>query len=147
MGQLGPKMRRIGPAEGYTAGGLAHWCPACESMHQFALDGKNSCGAQWTWDGNVEAPTFAPSMNIVVNSPSHPHHQKDAATSVCHYFLRAGQLQFLGDCTHAMRGRMVQLPDLPLQLTDRYLGPQPAEKPADQSKALPPPHWLPEWMR
>ena len=123
MGQVGSKMRRVDRSDGYTAGGLAHWCPACEGMHQFALDGKNSSGAQWTWDGNVEMPSFSPSMNIRVNMPDMRGYQPDAMNSVCHYFLKAGVIQYLGDCTHAMKGQNVPLPELPLQLTDRYLGP------------------------
>lgn len=118
MSQVGTKMRRVGSAEGYTAGGLAHWCPGCEEMHQFALDGKNSSGAQWTWDGNVEAPSFSPSMNIRTNAPDHPHYQPDACSSVCHYFVRAGRIEYLGDCTHAMKGQTVPLPVLPARLRD-----------------------------
>lgn len=123
MGQVGTKMRRLGAADGYTAGGLAHYCPACEEMHQFALDGYNSSGAKWTWDGNVEAPSFIPSMHIKVNPPGHPEYQSDAGSSVCHYHLLGGVIDFLGDCTHAMRGTKVPLPDLPLQYTDAYLRP------------------------
>lgn len=88
MGQVGSKMRRVGAADGYTAGGLAHLCPACEEMHQFAIDGKNSSGARWTWDGNVELPTFAPSMNIRTGPrPTVPIGRPDAGQiDVCHYF-------------------------------------------------------------
>jgi hypothetical protein len=118
MGQVGSKMRRIGSADGYTAGGLAHWCPACEEMHAFALDGPNSSGAKWIWDGNVENPTFTPSMNITINAKSHPHYQPDAATSVCHYFLRNGAIEYLGDCTHSLKGQRIILPPLPAHLKD-----------------------------
>ena len=78
----------------------AHWCPGCEELHEFAVERPFHNGARWTWDGNVDAPTFSPSMNIGV-------------TERCHYFLKAGRLQFLGDCTHAFRGQTVPLPDLP----------------------------------
>lgn len=118
MGQIGRKMRRVGSSEGYTAGGLAHWCPACEEMHAFALDGKNASGAQWTWNGNVEAPSFSPSMLIKINPPGHPHYQPQATSSVCHYILTAGVINFCGDCTHAMKGQSVSLPDLPAHLKD-----------------------------
>ena len=114
MGQLGTKMRRLGHSDGYTAGGLAHWCPACEEMHQFAIDGKNSSGAQWTWDGNVEMPTFSPSMNIRTYGGPKGTDVKE----VCHYFLKAGVIQYLRDCTHAMKGQNVPLPVLPTALRD-----------------------------
>ena len=34
--------------------------------------------------------SFSPSMNIRTNPPDHPHYQRDAASSVCHYVLQAG---------------------------------------------------------
>jgi hypothetical protein len=118
MGQVGSKMRRVGSADGYTAGGLGHWCPACQEMHVFALDGKNSSGAQWTWDGDVENPTFSPSMFIKTNAPDDPRYQPQAMSSACHYFLKGGVIQYLGDCTHGLKGQNVPLPVLPEYLRD-----------------------------
>lgn len=121
MGQLGTKLRRAGRPEGYTANGLAHWCPACREMHQYALDGPNSSGARWTWDGNVERPTFNPSMNIRTNPVGDPHYQWQAMSSTCHYFLHNGQIQYLSDCTHALAGRTIDMPELPAHLRDNIL--------------------------
>ena len=117
MGQVGSKMRRIGAPQGYTASGLAHWCPACKEMHAFALDGKNSSGAQWTWNGNEQAPSFSPSMNIRTG-PYPSDDDQPGRIDVCHYFLTNGHLQYLGDCTHALSGQTVPLPDLPKHLQD-----------------------------
>lgn len=64
MSRLSAKLRSVGAADGYTAGGIAHWCPGCKRMHALAIDGYNSSGAKWTWDGNVDAPTCAPSVHI-----------------------------------------------------------------------------------
>lgn len=113
MGQVGSKMRRVGGRDGYTAGGLAHWCPGCAEMHAFALDGKNSNGAQWTWNGVVENPTFSPSMHITATDPD------TGEVEVCHYFLTNGVLQYLADCTHGLRNQRVILPELPSHLRDR----------------------------
>lgn len=120
MGQVGKYLRSVGHADGYTAGGYAHWCPACEKMHAFAIDGKNSSNAQWTFDGNVEAPTFNPSMNIKTGPrPTVPAGRPDAGRiDICHYILKAGQLQFQNDCTHALKGQTVPLPELPERLRD-----------------------------
>ena len=41
------------------------------------------------------------------------HYQPDIASTVCHHFIRDGKIQFLGDCTHALRGQTVDLPDIP----------------------------------
>ena len=118
MSQVGSKMRKIGHREGYSAGGLAHWCPACEEVHAFAIDHPNSHGAIWTWDGNVENPTFSPSMNIVINPVGHKHHNPEYPSEVCHYFLQNGVIQYLADCTHALKNQRVILPVLPAHLRD-----------------------------
>jgi hypothetical protein len=56
-------------------------------------------GHKWTFDGNMEAPKFSPSINIV---------------GQCHYFIQAGVIQFCGDSKHALAGQSVPLPDLPV---------------------------------
>lgn len=96
-----------------TSKGWAHMCPACKHSHLFYTKQPTSNGAMWTFDGNKTHPTFEPSMVETVNPKDHKHYQKDAPTSVCHYWLRAGIITFLMDCTHEMRGMKVPLPDIP----------------------------------
>lgn len=79
-------------------GALIHWCPGCEGLHQIETKQRNANGAIWSFDGNVEAPTFSPSINIVGR---------------CHYFIRGGQIEFCSDSRHELAGRTVPLPDLP----------------------------------
>lgn len=77
----------------------AHWCPGCRQLHIFNVYEPNSySNAIWTWDGNVDRPTFSPSMNIVGR---------------CHYFLKDGKIQFLSDCKHELASQTIDLPDLP----------------------------------
>jgi hypothetical protein len=38
---------------------------------------------------------------------------------VCHYFLRAGQIEYLDDCTHTLRGYKISLPALPELYRDK----------------------------
>lgn len=101
MGRVSAFLRNID-------GGFGHWCPGCGEMHVIHVDRPNSSGARWTFDGNVTAPTFAPSINISAHDP-----EGEIPDERCHYFLRAGQLVFLGDCTHALAGQTVPLPELP----------------------------------
>jgi hypothetical protein len=119
MGQVSRKLRNFGTA-GTKYRGFAHWCPGCEEMHVIATDGKNHSGAQWTFDGNLESPTFSPSINIRTGPrPTVPEGRPDASQiDVCHYFLKAGVIEYLGDCTHAMKGQRVPLPDLPASVAD-----------------------------
>lgn len=97
----------------YPQGGFGHWCPGCESGHEINVDAPNSSGAKWTFNGDASKPTFAPSINMQINPKGHKHYQPDIATTVCHYFIRDGRIEFLGDCTHKLRGQTVDLPDLP----------------------------------
>lgn len=79
-----------------------HYCPACKSLHGYAVDKPFENGAQWKWNGDVEKPTFTPSMNI------------NAGTKyTCHYFLTDGKIQYLSDCGHALAGQTIDLPKIP----------------------------------
>lgn len=78
------------------------WCPGCEDAHRID-DG-------WQFDGNLEAPTFSPS--ILVNYGYHPGHK------TCHSFIRAGFWEFLADSTHALAGQTVPMVDLPAWLAN-----------------------------
>lgn len=116
MAQLSSKLRSVRWPDGVT--GIVHWCPACGEMHAFSISGKNSSGAQWSWDSNVDAPTCNPSMNIRTNTPDMKGYNPCAGSSVCHYFLKGGQIQYTGDCTHSLKGQTVPLPDLPPHVQD-----------------------------
>lgn len=72
-----------------------HWCPGCERLHPLP--------DSWTFDGNVDMPTFNPSF---LQYPSEPSKR-------CHYFLHAGVLEFCADSHHALAGQNVPLPEIP----------------------------------
>lgn len=114
MSAIGTKLRRIGSNPSYS-GGLAHWCPACAEVHVFTIEGKNSSGAAWTWNGNIDKPTFTPSMLIRTGPrPTVPVGRPDAGrVDVCHYILTDGVINYCGDCTHGLAGQSVPLPDWP----------------------------------
>ena len=92
------KLHRRSPQNGEGKEIFFFHCPGCESGHAFYV-GAGS-GPRWTFDGNMERPTFSPSL--VNRWDQH----------VCHLFLRDGRIQFLSDCTHALAGQTVDLPDL-----------------------------------
>lgn len=112
------------PAHVY-GGHLAHWCPACKTLHEFAVHSAFRNGARWTHTGGYDAPTFSPSMNI--RTCQFPAASKRAGqTLVCHYFVKAGRIEYLSDCTHELAGQTVDLPDLPpsvleqIEVSQRY---------------------------
>lgn len=78
------------------------WCPGCNERHMIYVHGSPK-GPRWDWNGDTESPTFSPSI-LVHGNPAAP---------ICHSFVRGGNIQFLGDCSHALAGQTVELPDFP----------------------------------
>ena len=103
MGQMSAKLRS-------TEAGLAHWCPGCDKMH--SIPEYRMGWPSWTFDGNVDQPTFSPSV-------LHYWREGEEETEKrCHYFLTAGVLHYCGDSSHPLAGQNVPLPDLPMALRD-----------------------------
>lgn len=80
-------------------GGHLVECPACGFGHLFTA-------GRWTFDGNEQRPTFSPSMLVYENPNANPPSPR------CHSFVRDGRIEFLSDCTHAMAGKTVDLPEI-----------------------------------
>ncbi|BBK03729.1 hypothetical protein [Enterobacter phage EspM4VN] len=57
----------------------------------------------WSWNNNVDFPTFTPSLLVNVSDPA----------SRCHLFLTDGKIQFLGDCFHDLKNQTVDMVDIP----------------------------------
>ena len=74
------------------------WCPGCNFAHGYNTG--IGPGPHWTFNGDMEAPTFGPSLLV--------HGKKR-----CHMFLEAGKIRFLDDCQHELAGKTVDLPPLP----------------------------------
>lgn len=104
-------------------GGLLFQCPGCAMPHQVKVG--EGAGPRWAWDDNAEAPTFTPSVLVVwqhwVPSAEDPEVRAKIAAGevvqtpekrVCHSFVRGGRIEFLSDCTQALAGQTVDLPDV-----------------------------------
>lgn len=130
MGLLSPVLRNI------AVGGLGFFCPGCREMHVvWTGDGP---GPRWGWNGNAERPTFTPSVLVrsyrypsPYEPDSNPEHAEIRAAFkgeqdghewmmrhpkwgiCCHSFVTDGRIQFLGDCTHDLAGKTVDLPLVP----------------------------------
>lgn len=96
-------------SNGTAPGRRVHfWCPGCDQAHGVVVDAPNG----WTWDGDLERPTFTPSVLV------HEHETLDdngirTMTPRCHSFVTDGQIQFLTDSTHPLAGQTVDLPAWP----------------------------------
>ena len=83
--------------------GYVFFCPGCEHVHVFYVSGQ----VTWSFTGDEEQPTFSPSL--LNTSPDHP----DPKQRRCHLNLTFGKLQFHPDCSHALAGKLVDLPEWP----------------------------------
>ncbi len=109
---------------------VAFWCPGCNSSHPIRV-APHQNAASWGYNGNPAAPTFTPS--VLFRSGHHIPSQEGKrcwcdynrerveagkepsgfTCDVCHSFVTDGRIQFLGDCTHALAGQTVDLPEWP----------------------------------
>ncbi len=111
MAALGKKLRTMAAGDGAPDWrNIGFWCPGCDGVHVI----KTSPGG-WTFDGNADAPTFLPSVLVTYNGADagQSRGEHKAPPSRCHSFVKAGKIDFLGDCTHALAGKTVDLPDWP----------------------------------
>lgn len=88
-------------------GMLVFQCPACGNCHFALVDGATRAGPRWSWNGSMEKPTFSPSIKVVgVKSAFEPF---DSTPTCCHFFIKDGQIQYCGDCTHDLAGKTVPM--------------------------------------
>jgi hypothetical protein len=79
-------------------------CPACNHKHVFAVGTPFGNDAQWSFNGDLEKPSFGPSMLI--------RWPEQGKNKVCHFFVTDGMIKFQGDCTHQFRSKTLPLPPL-----------------------------------
>jgi hypothetical protein len=100
-------------------GQLVFQCPACGNCHFFLVEGATRQGPRWTWNGSMDRPTFTPSLLVNGVQPTTDDEierikrgEKIEPKSLrCHSYVTDGKIQYLGDCTHAMAGQTVEIPD------------------------------------
>lgn len=101
-------------------GSVCIWCEGCKEVHILYVSNPNT--PNWTFNGDLEKPTFQPSLLVrtghyVSNQPQPPNckfcNDPDFADcrpcTVCHSFITDGKIQYLSDCTHALAGKTIEL--------------------------------------
>ena len=80
--------------------GIRHvyWCPGCDELHGIPVFG---VAGGWQFTGTLECPTYSPSQ--LTRGGEHR----------CHTFIRGGQIQYLDDCTHHLKGKTVDMVPVP----------------------------------
>lgn len=89
--------------------GIAYWfwCEGCEAHHRFVTKWpRGETGPTWTFNGDVDKPTFSPSYLANGRVPVDPAR----GIHRCHLYMTDGVIRYLDDCTHALRGKTVVVP-------------------------------------
>lgn len=82
------------------------FCPGCKHAIALPTQETKGPGPKWDFNGNLEKPTFSPSILSQWNE-GEGHVRKR-----CHSFIRNGMIEFLPDCSHELAGKTVPLPDI-----------------------------------
>ena len=116
-------MSKLSSAEGNIK--MFH-CPACNTAHGVRVGAGE---VVWDWNGSMDAPTFTPSIltrftKITEQGEKELQEWRDAGypkleegfsfphvDMLCHSYVNNGNIQFLSDCTHALAGQTVPLPE------------------------------------
>lgn len=82
-------------------------CPGCGDSHEVSVHPhKNAQGASWLFNGDLQKPTFSPSINAQIKRT-----ELGLPDKICHSWVTDGQIMFLSDSTHYLRGQKTGLPD------------------------------------
>lgn len=114
---MGIKLHRNDNIYGKGKGGWLFYCPGCGGSHAPA--------DTWSFNGDLEKPTFSPSILVKWFKCDNPDDLfgtdgkvkigQDGRVAgkdiVCHSFITDGKINFLSDCTHHLAGKIVDLPD------------------------------------
>lgn len=88
------------------------FCPGCKEIHGVPVP-------RWTFDGNVDAPSFSPSVR---------HYELEnkelgiPEKTTCHYWVKEGRLEFVGDSDHELAGKTVPMVELGPEYSDDNYG-------------------------
>lgn len=88
------------------------FCPGCKCHHGIST---KAPAPTWSWNGDVEKPTFSPSLLVKMGPKADPVTHlapKGAPRQVCHSFIREGRIEFLSDCTHELAGQTVEMEEI-----------------------------------
>ncbi len=122
------KAKKVANSEGELIG-YRIYCLGCEENHIIYTE-PVAGRYVWGFNGDVEKPTFTPSL-LIRSGHYVPEHNKDSCwctynkeqeekgeepsgfeCGICHTFITDGKIQYLTDCTHKLAGQTIDLPEI-----------------------------------
>lgn len=80
------------------------YCPACKTIHYVWTTESEMCAKPWFLTGTLTKPTINPSLSVIGDI--------DGKQTKCHFFVWDGKIKYLSDCTHDMKGQIVDMVDI-----------------------------------
>lgn len=118
---MGTKVKGVSSPDGALRG-YSFWCPGCAGYHVIytepwdsgsfqTVDGEKKwvpkVGPVWQFNGDLERPTFSPSLLIYEGR----YPDGTLGYPRCHSFVRAGEIQYCSDSGHDLAGQTVEMVD------------------------------------
>ena len=105
----------------HVCGHVEFFCAGCGYPHVIRVEGDSR--PKWGYNGNPDKPTFTPSILSRSRHPTGYSNDNPAPAGyagpytedVCHSFVTDGRIQYLSDCTHALAGQTIDLPEYPAE--------------------------------
>lgn len=82
--------------------GYAFHCPGCKYAHVFYTKEQHKDAPVWTFNGDVEKPTFRASLL----------NYQPETSKLCHLFVTDGKIEYLSDSSHHLAGKTVEMEDI-----------------------------------
>lgn len=82
--------------------GYAFPCPGCSARHFIPTKVSDAEGRRWAFNDDFEKPSFTPAIRSVIE-------HENAPSEVCCVWISKGRLDFTDECTHKLRGKIVDM--------------------------------------
>jgi len=107
--------------------GWMFFCPACKHGHAIQTASEYGIfpgGDIWTFNGDTERPTIKASVLSRCNTWIPPVNEtnleefhknpwkQEQVESICHSMVTDGRIEFMNDCTHDLKNKTVELPEI-----------------------------------
>ena len=78
---------------------LTFYCPGCEMEHTVLVerDKDNSSSMTYQWCMKMDRPTIFPCFRFEMGKKK------------CHLIVMNGQIKYFSDCTHPLKGRLIDM--------------------------------------
>lgn len=91
-------------------------CKACDEEHTIFTKAPQGFQAEWRFNGDYDKPTFSPSVRVQFTKYENGFQNwepgQETEDITCHFNITEGKIIYHGDCTHSMKGKTIELPDI-----------------------------------